>query len=51
MNAAPTRTPARPEANPAPILKTFYVGLYCTGALSKPALIALFRQHPEWRAA
>lgn len=51
MNAAPTRTPARPAASSAPILKALFVGLYCAGLLSRPALVELFRRHPEWRHA
>lgn len=51
MVASPTRTPAQAAACAAPILKALYVALYCAGRLSEPALVELFRQHPEWRTA
>lgn len=51
MVASPTCTQARPSASPAPIIKAFFVGLYCAGVLSESALIELFRRHPEWKFA
>ncbi len=51
MVASPIFTQAQPPASSAPILKAFFVGLYCAGALSKSVLVELFRRHPEWRTA